>query len=423
MFDDACALLDGALTGDFRRQLLDDIPPERRCDDALGRLRHSLRAHTLKAGAQHVVLEPFVRAFDKQTRKEGFHVLHDWDGKADRVNPDTIPVDVLTFLAAHCGTGAVDRRAVAILVDYYLLHVLSLLTLRVWDSGDADANLERVDGLLHALQSADGSGYRFVDNAATLMLIATSHYELHEEGFHTLLARVRTLHERHQVAIALVHAASLGCHLRFGFEATCGRDTVATRDDNVADYPWLGFSLATLIRQYARADEASDDALERARLVEAILNGLTPDTRAFVGQAPASLSRYEADRAAFGEAFDAHKAALLDAFAGHRPSAQAYSPLSFFFNFSHNVLKGMVVHALLQSATRIPQSALSLNDLFTALPHDDPARPRKEAMAKTLMGYARANPDTIRGRPMPVIVYDPHTGREAFSVTMRKLKE
>jgi len=37
------------------------------------------------------------------------------------------------------------------------------------------------------------------------------------------------------------------------------------------------------------------------------------------------------------------------------------------------------------------------------------------------MGYARANPDTIRGRPMPVIVFDPSTGRDAFAVTMRKI--
>ena len=39
------------------------------------------------------------------------------------------------------------------------------------------------------------------------------------------------------------------------------------------------------------------------------------------------------------------------------------------------------------------------------------------------MGYARANPDRIRGRLMPVIVYDPSTGRQAFSVTMRKIRE
>ena len=39
------------------------------------------------------------------------------------------------------------------------------------------------------------------------------------------------------------------------------------------------------------------------------------------------------------------------------------------------------------------------------------------------MGYARANPDTIRGRPMPVIVYDPRAGRRAFDITIGKLKD
>jgi len=426
MFEEASALIESALTGTIRRQLIEHLPAGRGLGEALARLRHGLRAHTLPVGAQTIDLEPIVRTYDKRTRREGFHVLHDWDGKAGRVNPDTIPVDVLNYVIAQRGAAPFDRRAIAVLVDYYLLHLLSLLTLRVWDEGDADANLDRVDALLRALQGDGGSGYRFVEDAATLLLVATSHYELREEGFHTLLARVRTLNDRHRTAIALVHAASLGSHLRFGFEATCGRDTVATRDDNVADYPWLGFSLATLMREYDRTEAEP----RRDVLVEAILNGLTPDARAFVGQAPASLSQYESDRQTFAEGFNRHKPSLLDAFARHRPSADAYSPLSLFFNFSHNVLKGMVVHALLQSAarpsesaTRNPQSALSLNDLFTALPHDAGALAEKEAMAKTLMGYARANPDTIRGRRMPVIVYDPQTGREAFSVTMRKLKE
>ena len=415
MFDEACALIESALTGEFRRQLIDHLPAGRGLGDALARLRHHLRAHTLTSGTQTIDLEPIVRKYERQTRKEGFHVLHDWDGKADKVSPDTIPVDVLNYLIAQRGAGPFDRRAIAVLVDYYVLHLLSLLTLRVWDQGDADANLDRIDALLRALQDDGGSGHRFVGDAATLLLVATSHYELHEEGFHSLLARVRTLDDRHQTAIALVHAASLGSHLRFGFEATCGRDTVATRDDNVADYPWLGFSLATLMREYDRTDEGP----RREVVIEAILNGLTPDTRAFVGQAPASLSRYESDRAAFADGFNRHKASLLDAFARHRPSPDAYSPLSFFFNFSHNVLKGMVVDTLLRDT----RSTLTLNDLFTALPHDANARLEKEAMAHTLMGYARANPDTIRGRRMPVIVYDPQTGREAFSVTMRKLKE
>jgi hypothetical protein len=39
------------------------------------------------------------------------------------------------------------------------------------------------------------------------------------------------------------------------------------------------------------------------------------------------------------------------------------------------------------------------------------------------MGYARDNPHRIRGRLRPVIVYDWQSGREAFAVAMRKLRE
>jgi hypothetical protein len=44
-----------------------------------------------------------------------------------------------------------------------------------------------------------------------------------------------------------------------------------------------------------------------------------------------------------------------------------------------------------------------------------------QVLATTLMGYARSNPDRIRGRLMPVIVYDPQAGRRAFTVAIEKL--
>ena len=46
----------------------------------------------------------------------------------------------------------------------------------------------------------------------------------------------------------------------------------------------------------------------------------------------------------------------------------------------------------------------------------------KTKLATTLMTYARANPDTIRGRLMPAIVYDPQTGRQAFAAALRQLR-
>jgi hypothetical protein len=215
------------------------------------------------------------------------------------------------------------------------------------------------------------------------------------------------------------HARSMGCHLRFGFEAQCGRDTVALRDDNVADYPWLCFALAAVMREYSRLADARLENRDRSVIEEALLNGLTADARAFIGVPPASLANSETDRVHFVDGFTRHKAALLNSFQRYRPGDHAYSPLSFFFNFSHNVVKGTVVDALLWGKIW----NVSLNDLLTGVPRDGLAQGSQQQLATTLMAYARSNPDRIRGRLMPVIVYDPQAGRRAYTVAMEKLAQ
>jgi hypothetical protein len=413
-FDAGCALIEAALIGTARSDMAADAASSKDFGRALMRLRDSMRANVWSAGSQRINLARIVNGFDLRARHDGFHVLHDWDGKADKVNEDIIPVDVLTYLMHLRGEQPPDQRALAILVDYYFFHILALFSLRIWDEGNADANLDRLGRLLRALQGPDGSGQQFAANAETLILIATSHFELHERGYDRLLTRVRTLNDTHCTAIALGHAASMGCHLRFGFEATYGRDTLVMRNDNVADYPWLCFALATLMQEYSRRKaEGVQDADEA--IAEGILNGLSADARAFVGDAPAALSSCERERAAFRERFHGYRDDLLATFERYRPSARRFSPLSFFFNFSHNVLKGIVVDALLRG----DPWTLTLNDLLTANGDGAP----KQELAATLMGYARSSPDRINDRLTPVIIYDPDSGREAFSITMRKLKE
>ncbi|MGH9175585.1 MAG: hypothetical protein ACRD1H_14565, partial [Vicinamibacterales bacterium] len=228
----------------------------------------------------------------------------------------------------------------------------------------------------------------------------------------------------HQLNIALGHASSIGSHLRFGFEATYGRDTVNMRDDNVADYPWLCFALATLMTEYARMREAeatsvaTNARVSRERLLEAMLNGLCADARAFIGAPPASLSSCGTERAGFRDGFHTYKQDLVSEFERHRPVDATYSPLAFFFNFSHNVVKGAVVDALLRGEPW----PLTLNDLLTGLSHGGPTSDAKKTLTATLMRYARENPHRIRGRLRPVIVYDLQSGREAFSVALRKLR-
>jgi len=379
-FTAACDLVETALAGGLRRGLAGER--------SFARLREVMCSHSLV---------PFAADFDRRGRSDGFHALHDWDGTADRVSAGTIAVEVLDYVV-RLGADASRGPAAAILIDYYFLHILALLSLRVWDDGDPDENLERVDRLLDLLQGEGGSGHLFVDHAGTLLLLATAHFEVDDRAYDALLEKVRALNADHRASIALDHAGTLGCHLRFGFEATYARDIAVMRRDNVADYPWLAFALDELLEEFARRPDS--------RTAEGILNGLSPDAFAF------------ARRPQFEARFRAQRDALLPVFEGLRPGTQGYSPLALFFNFSHNVVKGTVIDALL---TAEPWD-VTLNDLLTALPREEPGGPR-QALATRLMGYARNQPDRIRGRLTPVIVYDPQAGRQAFGVALRKIRE
>jgi hypothetical protein len=357
-----------------------------------------------KIGAIQVDLQKVARQFDYLARQDGFHVLNDWDGKANRLIEQTIPVDVLNYVLARNETNA---RAPGILLDYYFVYLLALLSLRVWDEDDPNEGIEKLSRLLQFLQGQAGSGHRFAENAETLIFIATSHYETDETAYERLLTKVKTLDSAHQLEIALVHSALLASHLRYGFQAQYRRDLAEMRSDNAPDYPWLCSSLTTLIRTYASMREQGVFGTKRERIVEAILNGLSPDARAFVG------------RTEFGELFQQYKEDLLEEFDNLRPSGHAYSPMSFCFNFPHNVIKAAVVDACLRDE---PQ-AVTLNDLLTGIPRDAQAGEPKERLAKRLTAYARSSPDMVRGRPTPAVVYDSNSGIRSFVKTTLKLKE
>ena len=417
-FADVCHLIDGLL--DVRADILAFAADGRNLEHALLRLREGMRSHVWHVGARRLDLSVAVADYDGRTRaEEGLHALNDWDGVADRVNDDTIAVDVLNYIIRLRGQDRPDRRVLAILFDYYLMYLLALLSLRGWDEGRPEEQLVLVEALLARVQGPEGSGQRFCDDAEGLALIATAHYELQEHGYDMLLEKVRTLGPMRRTRTALQHCAAMGSHLRFGFEATYARDTIKMRDDNVADYPWLCFAVAGAAEEYVRMTEAGEFGPARDFVVEALLNGLTPDARAFVGAPFTTLIPHEAERSRARELLLAHRDRLRDEFEAFRPTATRYSPLSFFFNFSHNVLKGAVVDGLLRGAPW----PVALTDLFTSYPHDPDVSANKVALAETLMGYARANPQRIRGRFMPVIVYDPSTGRESFGNTIPARRE
>ena len=399
VFDDLASQLETVLDGGLRRSCVDALAGSSvTMGDALGQLRLAMRTHTWKGAGRRVVLVKAVQACDLLTQDEGFHALHDWDGIADHVNPEIIPVDVLDFVRRIRGGHHPDNATLAILVDYYFFHVLSLLALRAWDTDDPDHALGRVGRLTNVLQGENGSGQPFVADPETLLLLATSHFEPDERGYETLLDRVRSLSPERQLAVGLGHAACTGSHLRFGFQATYGRNTEAMRKDNFADYPWLHFAADAVLREYERRGGA--------QMAEALFNSLTADTSWLLDSDP------------FRERLRGLLPQLLPVFEELEPRTEVYSPLSFFFNFSHNVLKGTVIDALLRGDAW----TVSFNDLLTGPSGGRSAIGSREALALTLMGYARRHPHKIRGQLMPVIVYDPVAGRVAHQSTLACLR-
>lgn len=407
-FADLCNLMAPVLSGPARSETIDAAARAPRLSDALTALGAAIQSDTFTTSAGTVKLARLMKHFDGLARAEGFHALHDWDGVAVRISETTITMDVLRYVAALRKNDATDRRVLAIVLDYYFMHVLSLMSLRVWDNGDANANLDRLGELLAALQGPNGSGQRFVSDPETLMLVATSHYEPEEHGYALLLDRTRTLNRAHQCQVALGHAASMGCHLRFGFEATYARKAELMRDDNVVDYPWLRYAVVTLLQELTAAGQ-SMPAARRSAIVEAICGGITADV-------PSLLADPE-----LAAAFEPHRAEVVAALEQLRPTPDAFSPLGFFFNFSYNLIKGSVVDAMLWGEPW----PISLNELLTASANPAPgaATPaRREKLAVTLMDYARKNPEKIRGKLMPVIVYDPATGGRAVATALALLR-
>jgi len=396
-----------------------DLSKSKNFSKALIRLRDSMRSGHFKAGPTPIDLGGIIKRFNSQNAQEGFHVLHDWDGTADKLNEDIIPVDVLHYVLRLRNAEFSEQTLLAILLDYYFLYVLALLSLRAWDESIPDCMFNRLTGLLEDLQGPSGSGQRLAEDSETLLLIGTSHFEPDIKAYERLLEKVRLLNTSHQLRIALVHAAILSSHLRHGFQNFYGRDLGAMRDDNVPDYPWLCFALATLMKAYGRMHDENIHGIEREKVVEGLLNGLLPDARAFLRKPPASLSGCEAERSQFCNLFQRYRQDLFEEFRRCRPSEQDYSPMSFTFNFPPNLVKAVVVDAVIQGA----RGKLTFNDLRTGMPGGGQIGQPREGVARTLMEYARSSPEIVRGRPVPAIHYDPYSGLRDFVKAIGIIKE
>ena len=400
-FHDACAQLEAAANGSTRREIVDQLLSGQP-GTALDRLRSGMREHRFPVASGTLALRRIVDSFDAKSQREGLHVVQPWDFQAHRFTEEIAPVMLVDY-CVRLKRSADERAAVAILLDQYFLTVLSLLSVRAWDDGDANENLDRVSALVRAVQGPDGSGHPFVDDAETLLFLAVSYYHPNEDGYGLLLEKVRALDEKHRVRVAGPCAAMLGAHLRWGLRFMYQRDVGAMRADNVVDYPWLLFAV---------------DTLARAGATESMLDGLSADPWAFTGELPAALSDDAAQHAALRAWLRERGTGFLDEIASQQSSPKAYSPLSWACNFPLNAAVAEVAIAL-EDGRAYP----SLNALFAREPQG--ARPERSAgrLAERLMQYSASDPGRLGAGGAPLMVYDPADGAHVYNSVVRTVRE
>jgi hypothetical protein len=418
--DAACELLEHALAGDVRSQVLDALDIDGDFALACTRLRNAMRSGVFPTSGAPLKLQSVVQGLDARARRGGLHVLETWDYRAHKFTGEINPVLMLDRCALP-RTPADERRAVlSVLLDFYFVSVLGLVVVHAWDGGDPHPTLARAGTLLHALQETGGSGCRFVDDVETLLLASVSNYHPEESAYDGLAERLDVLHGEHRTRMGLACAAVLGGHLRWGLHHMYGRDVGRMREDNVVDFPLVVFGLSTLIGRYdglaSLPDGDAEGHAERARIAEGVLNGLSADPRFALDRTPDWLRVFGAQHGDARDALLGHGERLLRDFAAFQPSSGSFSPLGFDCNFLSNAIVAVVA-----TAVATPGERPSINALFTRAAA--PGWPADASLrhAHELAAYARAT--RLATDVSALVVYDPRDAAHSFNVTTALLRE
>ncbi len=406
-FDELCEILQSILASDTRREVIDRLGREK--GDPAAELRRVIRGCRMRTSAGVVAFQPLVEAIDAATTRDGFHVLHTWDPVAHRFRGDPTPALLLEYLRPFGGPGV--RRGQALLLDTWFLFLLMLLVMRVWDTEDPDAAVDRLGILLGALQGPGGSGRRLAGDPAMLIGLAIAQYQPDERGYDALLARIRTLNPRHQEAIALSNAANFGAHLRWGSRYMYDQDVERMRRDNVVDYPWVLHAVATLAQAWG------EDGAARVRIDEGLLQCLSADPAAFLSNdVPDVLAAQAGERSRAREILlgDARELAAL--FGETRPESAQFSPLAFHFNFLHNVLTATLALTIDEGTPNLPLDALLYSGPSGTRLADSP-----DVLAHQLALYA-ADPERRGARKAPLIVHDAAWGQSCVDGVLAALE-
>lgn len=401
--------LDALLVDGVRSDLVERLSAGADANRSLARLRKAMVEHEF--GADPRDLAKVIRKLDNRTRQDGFRVLHAWNHQSHTFSKDVVPALLLDFFLRAEVPDPDQKTTLAILTDYYLLHLLALCAMRVWDHADPDEALARVDGHLALLQGSGGSGHVFVDDAETLMIYALSQFHPEEQAYDRVIDRFSSMPLARRVRFANVSAAVLSAHLRWGFWLMYGRDVVRMRDDNVGDYPWLLWCTETLLDEFVAGGDRREEALV------GLGQALAADPWLYQGSPPPALESIADRHAAVSALLREHAEGIASALEPTKPAKDRYSPWSLHFNFPHNVLVAITTLALLESRPR----TLAINALFAEHIDGLPEGEDQEALARLLMAFSAGSPDRLGRHGAMLVAYDPLSAMRSFSMTRDEL--
>ena len=283
------------------------------------------------------------------------------------------------------------------LFNLYVLRLLALLSMRVWDAGPAGAGdrLSRVQGVLDELwRTTPADQPVLVRDARWLFALAQSpttdelwaYFEIAERIAETLSAEDRI--EIHKAGVRMA-----GGHLRSQLRHRSTQKGVpidehslvlSTRNSNALDLALLTQGLVPLLEAYERAWQRGDSP-KRLDLAAAIYQGISPDPELFVNRldllGPYSMIEHlftttDRDGHAIYTPVGRRHVQLLQGYEAligrlskplhddcphFNPVDGAYSPYGLLYGFSSNLLEHMALKTLTPDAV----THFSLEDVFT----------------------------------------------------------
>ena len=419
-FGSVYTILESLLSGPFRKQFIDELMGTEKFSKATKILRTSLSSHTFETSGSIFSLGNVVKILDDRTKADGFEVFHSWDHSDHTFSSDNTPVLMVDHFTGTGLKSQDERSCLSLLLDIYFFHVLALCSVRVWDDDRPQDNFDKLTKLLEWLQGPGGCGHQFIGNAETLLIIAISQYHPSDQAYDALIERIWALDTKRRVRFSRVSVAVLGGHLRWGLRAMYDRDVVRMRADNAGDYPWLLYSLTTLMEEYVRLQQLGIESQYRQEIVKAMLNGLTPDPWAFFQTPPpSSLAPYIDKHHVLQQLFVEHGEGLAEEFTTCQSNLEGYSSLAFHFNFPHNILNALLIVCLSEGSIE----SLSLNDLLTDKNLDPHKTDRLNEVVSKLMSFSGSSLDRVGPKGTKLIIYDPQVALAHCSMVLSTMKK